>query len=551
MNTSKYVIGLDFGTDSVRALIVRALNGFEEASSVSYYKRWGRHMYCDAAKNQFRHHPLDYLESMQEAVVNALRSLPEGTGENVIGIGVDTTGSTPAPIDKEGNILALRQDLKDNPNAMFILWKDHTALKEAGDINKAAKSSNVDYTKYEGGVYSSEWFWAKMLHIIKEDTIVRETAYSWVELCDWIPAVLTGNTLPDKVKRSRCAAGHKAMWHKDWKGLPPDDFLSSIDPLLKEVRSRLYDKTYTSDKSAGRLTKEWTNKLGLNKNTVVTVGAFDVHMGAVGAGIKEKVFVKVLGTSCCDVTVGPKKKDEKLICGICGQVDGSVIPDLIGYEAGQSSFGDVYAWFKSILSWPLKNILEKISPELSNETEDKIIKEIEKEAQKLSPDDSHLICLDWLNGRRTPYADQNLKGAVSGLSLGADAVKIYRSLVESTAFGSKAIIDRFTDEGIEIDEVVAIGGISIKSPLVMQILSDVLDMPVKVLKSTQAVALGAAIFASVAAGYYKDIAEAQERMASKTLKTYNPIPQNAKIYKKLYEKYKDIGSLLEESLRSL
>ncbi|MCL6087949.1 MAG: ribulokinase, partial [Actinobacteria bacterium] len=416
MNTSKYVIGLDFGTDSVRALIVRALNGFEEASSVSYYKRWGRHMYCDAAKNQFRHHPLDYLESMQEAVVNALRSLPEGTGENVIGIGVDTTGSTPAPIDKEGNILALRQDLKDNPNAMFILWKDHTALKEAGDINKAAKSSNVDYTKYEGGVYSSEWFWAKMLHIIKEDTIVRETAYSWVELCDWIPAVLTGNTLPDKVKRSRCAAGHKAMWHKDWKGLPPDDFLSSIDPLLKEVRSRLYDKTYTSDKSAGRLTKEWTNKLGLNKNTVVTVGAFDVHMGAVGAGIKEKVFVKVLGTSCCDVTVGPKKKDEKLICGICGQVDGSVIPDLIGYEAGQSSFGDVYAWFKSILSWPLKNILEKISPELSNETEDKIIKEIEKEAQKLSPDDSHLICLDWLNGRRTPYADQNLKGAVSGLS---------------------------------------------------------------------------------------------------------------------------------------
>ncbi|MCL4385502.1 MAG: ribulokinase, partial [Cyanobacteria bacterium] len=516
MSQEKYVIGLDFGTDSVRAVLVNAANGFEEATSVSNYRRWSQGKYSDPAKNMFRQHPLDYLESMQEVIVNTLKLMPEGTSDNVIAIGVDTTGSTPAPIDRDGLVLALRKEFKDNPNAMFILWKDHSAVEEAELINKKAKQyPEVDYTKYEGGVYSSEWFFSKILHIIREDRSVREAAYSWVELCDWIPSVLTGNTKPENIKRSRCAAGHKAMWHKDWQGLPPDDFFSFIDPLLKGIRDRLYEKTYTSDISAGSLTKQWADKLGLNENTQVTVGAFDVHMGVVAAGIKEGVFVKVLGTSCCDIAIGPKQEKEKLIPGICGQVDGSVIPGMIGYEAGQSSFGDVYAWFKNILSWPLKNILKNtallskdIADKLSSEIEDKIIKEIEEQAQKISPKDTSLVSLDWLNGRRTPYADQKLKGAVLGLTLGTDAVKIYRSLVEATVFGSKAIIERFTDEGIIIKEVVAIGGISQKSPLVMQILSDVLDMPVKVASSSQAVALGAAIFASVAAGYYKNIYEA-------------------------------------------
>lgn len=560
MNQEKYVIGLDFGTDSVRAVLVNAGNGFEAATSVSNYKRWGQGKYSDAQKNQFRHHPLDYLQSMEEVIINTLKLMPEDTFRNVIGIGVDTTGSTPGPIDKDGKVLALREDFMENPNAMFVLWKDHTAVKEAELINKKARAweGGPDYTKYEGGVYSSEWFWAKMLHIIKEDSKVRETAYSWVELCDWIPAVLTGSEKPQNIKRSRCAAGHKAMWHKDWGGLPPDDFLAFIDPMLKGMRERLYSETYTSDKSAGSLTKEWADRLGLTENTAVTVGAFDVHMGVVGAQIKEKVFVKVVGTSCCDIAIGPKQKKEKLISGICGQVDGSVIPGMIGYEAGQSSFGDVYAWFISILSWPLVNILKDtdiiskdIAVKLSADVGDKIIKKIEEEAEKLSPKDSTLISLDWLNGRRTPYADQKLKGAIIGLSLGTNAIKLYRSLVEATAFGSKAIVDRFTKEGIEIEEVVAIGGISQKSPLVMQILSDVLDMPVKVVKSSQAVALGASIFGAVAAGYYKDIYEAQKQMASKFLKVYNPIPENAIIYKSLYGKYIEAGSVLESLLKGL
>jgi L-ribulokinase len=560
MSQDKYSIGLDFGTDSVRAVIVNVANGNEEAASVSDYKRWSQGLYCNPSKNQFRHHPLDYLESMQEVIRGALNLMPPGTSENIIAIGVDSTGSTPAPLDKEGNILALNKEFADNPNGMFILWKDHTSVNEAAQINRAAKSSkdNIDYTKYEGGVYSSEWFWAKILHTIKNDAKVREAAYSWIELCDWVPAVLTASTKPQDIKRGRCAAGHKAMWHKDWNGLPPNDFLKFIDPLLDGLRDRLFEKTYTSDTSAGTLSGEWAQKLGLNKSVAVTVGAFDVHMGAVGANIKESVFVKVLGTSCCDVAVGKKEKDEKLIAGICGQVDGSIIPGMLGYEAGQSSFGDVYAWFRSILSWPLKNILSNtkivskdIAQKLIKETESSILREIESQAEKLSPNESNIISLDWLNGRRTPYADQKLKGAIIGLSLGTDAVKMYKSLVEATAFGSKAIIDRFSEDGVNFKEVVAIGGIAQKSSLVMQVLSDVLDMPVKVVKSSQAVALGAAIFGAVAAGYYKNLDEAQEKMASKALKVYYPIPANAEVYKKLYEKYKDAGGLLENLLQNL
>jgi L-ribulokinase len=560
MSLEKYSIGLDFGTDSVRAVIVNIASGTEEATSVSGYKRWSQQKYCNPSKNQFRHHPLDYIESMQEVIRGALDLMPPGARDNIIAIGVDTTGSTPAPVDKEGNVLALNKEFAQNPDAMFILWKDHTAVDEAEIINKAARSNkdNVDYTKYEGGVYSSEWFWAKILHTIKNDSKVRDAAYSWIELCDWVPSILTGNTTPGDIKRSRCAAGHKAMWHKDWNGLPPNDFLKFIDPLLDGLRARLYDKTYTSDNAFGNLSGEWAEKLGLSQKVAVTVGAFDVHMGAVGANIKEHVLVKVLGTSCCDVAVGKIQKNEKLIAGICGQVDGSIVPGMIGYEAGQSSFGDVFAWFRSILSWPIKNILadseiinKETAGKLIKETEAKILREIENKAEKIDPKESSIISLDWLNGRRTPYADQKLKGAIIGLSLGTDAVKMFKSLVEATAFGSKAIIDRFFEEGLELNEVVAIGGIAQKSSLVMQILSDVIDMPVKVVKSSQAVALGAAIFGAVAAGCYKDISEAQEKMAGRILAVYNPIPANVKKYKKLYAKYKDAGRLLEGLLQNL
>ncbi len=549
----KYVIGLDFGTDSVRALIVEVETGEEVATHVSNYKRWCSGKYQDPSKNMFRHHPLDYIEALEEVIRESIKQISEVPIENIIGIGIDTTGSTPAPVDREGIVLSLKEGFNENPNAMFILWKDHTAIDEADMINNIAKSwGGTDFTKYSGGVYSSEWFFSKILHILREDLKVRNSVYSWVELADWIPAILTGNINPLKLKRSRCAAGHKAMWHSEWEGLPPEEFLIKVDPLLEGLRSRLYTNTYTSDTAAGTLTKEWAEKLGLNANIAVTVGAFDPHMGAVGGQISEGIFVKVLGTSCCDMAVGPKTMDEKLIAGICGQVDGSIIPGMLGYEAGQSSFGDVYAWFKDILSWPLTEILpdlkivdKKTAVLISGEIQDKIIRKIEEVAEKISPEETGLIALDWLNGRRTPFADQKLKGAIAGLSLGSTAPKIYRALVEATAFGSRAIIERFKEDNLKINEVVAIGGIPKKSPLVMQILADVLNIPVKVAKSSQAVALGAAIFGAVASGYYKNIFEAQGKMSSKFLKTYYPEKKRVKVYDKLYRLYIEFGKKLE------
>lgn len=551
MSGKKFVIGLDFGTDSVRSIIVDVENGEEIATHVSNYFRWGEGKYTDASKNQFRHHPLDYMESLEEAIKGALNKSPDGTPENIIGIGIDTTGSTPAPVDNDGTVLALKDSFKDNPNAMFVLWKDHTAVEEAQKINEVARSwGGTDYTVYSGGVYSSEWLFSKILHILKNDKDIAKAAYSWVELADWVPAILTGNVDPRDIKRSRCAAGHKAMWNSSWGGLPSEEFLVTVDPVLKGLRERLYTDTYTSDTSAGGLISEWAKKLGIPEGIAVTVGAFDPHMGAVGAGITNKTFVKVIGTSCCDMAVAPSDEvGEKTVAGICGQVDGSIIPGLIGFEAGQSSFGDVYAWFKDVLMWPVENLLD--DDKKKAEINEKLISGLSEKAEKIKPSDTGLIALDWLNGRRTPYADQKLKGAIAGLSLGTDAPRIFRALVEATAFGSRAIIERFVEDGVKIDQIVAIGGIPQKSPLVMQILADVLDMPVKVASSFQAVALGASVFAAVASGYYKDIYQAQEKMASGFLKTYNPIKENVETYTKLYGLYKKLGSQVEDILREV
>jgi L-ribulokinase len=552
----KYVIGLDFGTDSVRAIIVNAGTGEEEAGSVSYYPRWADGKYCRSDHNQFRQHPLDYLESMEEAIKGALKNHKRDIAGEVIAIGVDTTGSTPCPVDKEGIPLAMREEFKDNPNAMFILWKDHTAVREAEEINKLAKTwDGEDFTKYEGGVYSSEWFWAKILHILREDNKVKEAAFSWVEHCDWITATLSGETDPLIIKRSRCAAGHKAMWHQDWGGLPDEEFLVRLDPLLKGIKNRLYTETYTSDQKAGDLSPEWAEKLGLNEGIAITVGAFDAHMGAVGGEIREKTLVKIMGTSTCDVIIAPYDViGDKLIEGICGQVDGSVVPGTIGLEAGQSAFGDVYAWFKNLLSWPLDSILtsrKEINSSVVEEIKDQILIKLTEEAEKLTIEETGLLALDWLNGRRTPFADQTLKGVIIGLTLGTTAAKIFRSLVEATAFGARAINEQFIKEGVEIDQLIAIGGISQKNDFVMQITADVLNKPIKVATSEQTCALGAAMFGAVAAGLYSNIQEAQNKMGSGFSRTYKPDQEQAKRYDQLYQQYINLGEKLEEELRKL
>ncbi len=536
---SKYVIGLDYGSDSCRALIVDASNGNEMATSVKYYPRWMEGKYCDPSKNQYRQHPLDYIEVLEASVKEALAKCDPSVAKNVVGISFDTTGSTPALTDENGTPLALLPEYAENPNAMFILWKDHTAVAEADEVNELARKWAIDYTKYEGGIYSSEWVWAKVLHVLRQDKTLKPKAYSWVEYCDWLPAILTGETKPEVIKRSRCASGHKAMWHPDWNGLPPEGFLTDLGPELAGMRDHLFTDTYTSDVPAGKLTAEWAAKLGLSTDVVVGVSAFDCHMGAVGAEIGQNTLVRVIGTSTCDIIVSSYKDMEgKLIPGICGQVDGSVIPGLVGLEAGQSSFGDVYAWFKNVLAWPLQFIGDK---DLQKTIEDKIIPALSEEAMKIPSDEWTIIATDWLNGRRTPDADQNVKATITGLNLGSSAPRIFRALVEATAFGSRAIADRFIENGIEIKEVIGIGGVAKKSPFVMQTMADVMNMPIKVARAEQCVALGAAMFAATASGIYASVEDAKKAMGQGFEKVYYPIKENVEIYNRLYNSYLKIG----------
>ncbi len=542
----QYVIGLDYGSDSARALIVDVVTGEEMASSVKYYPRWMEGKYCVPAKNQYRQHPKDYLEVMEATITEALAQCDASVAENVVGISFDTTGSTPALTDGNGTPLAMLPEFEENPDAMFILWKDHTAVKEADEINELARKWDVDFTKYEGGIYSSEWVWAKVLHTLRKDEAVKDAAVSWIEYCDWLPAVLTGKTAIKEVKRSRCAAGHKALWHTDWNGLPPEEFLVELGPELKGLRENLFEDTYTSDEAFGNLTPEWADKLGLSTDVVIGVSAFDAHMGAVGAEIEANTFVRIMGTSTCDIMVSPESElGDKLIPGICGQVDGSVIPGMVGLEAGQSAFGDVYAWFKNVLAWPLQFIDDK---DQAKAIEDKIIPALSEEAMKIPLEESTVLATDWLNGRRTPDATQNVKGTITGLNLGSTAPRIFRALVEATAFGSKAIVQRFLDNGVKVDQVVAIGGVAKKSDFVMQTLADVLGMPIKVARSEQSVALGAAMFAAVASGVHPNIAAAQKAMGQGFEKEYDPIAANVEAYKALYEKYLTLGAFTEKEL---
>ncbi len=424
----KAVIGIDFGTDSVRALIVDAATGQELGAHVFYYPRWKKGLYCDPGKNQWRQHPLDYIEGLEQSVLGAIQLCGAEVTKAIVGISIDTTGSTPIAVDHTGTPLSLLPGLETNPHAMFILWKDHTAVQEAAEINTLAKNWHTDYTQYEGGIYSSEWFWAKILKISREDREVLHKTYSWVEHCDFIPFLLTGGSDIRSMKRSRCAAGHKALWHPSWGGLPPNEFFTTLDPILNGLRDRLYQDSYTSDIVAGHLSDEWALRLGLSTNVVVSVGAFDAHMGAVGGQIKPYYLSKVMGTSTCDILVAPNQLKEKLVRGVCGQVDGSVIPGMLGLEAGQSGFGDIYAWFVRILSYSVKEfivasavIAEDLKDQLIEESADQLMKTLSKDAAQVPLGSGGVLSLDWMNGRRTPDANQMLKGVISGLHLGSEA----------------------------------------------------------------------------------------------------------------------------------
>ncbi len=555
MESSPLVIGIDFGTDSVRTAIFDTADGSEVSSAVAEYRRWSEGLYCDPLANRYRQHPLDYIEGLESSIRRALQEAPADTADRIVGLSMDTTGSTPVATDLSGAPLALTEGFEENPNAMFVLWKDHTAVAEAEEINHTAGTwGGDDFTRYSGGIYSSEWFWSKMLHILRADTVVQAAARSWIEHCDWMPALLTGNSDALTIRRSRCAAGHKAMWHDSFDGLPSDEFLRQVDPLLAGAREHLFRETWTIDVPAGQLTEEWAGRLGLPAGITVGMGALDAHLGAVGAEIAPHILSKVMGTSTCDMLVTPAGEiGDRTVRGICGQVDGSIIPGMVGMEAGQSAFGDVYAWFRELLAWPLEACLPESGltgedrEEVIVTTMKRILPRLSEEAARLPVDEGGIIALDWLNGRRTPDADQTLKGALAGLALGSDAPRIFRALVEATAFGARAIVERFRDEGVRIDGVIALGGIPKRSSFVMQVISDVLGVPIRVARAEQAAALGSAMAAATAAGVHGSIEAAQKAMGSGFDAEYRPDRENAQRYRSMYDRYRELGVFMDGS----
>lgn len=545
--SASYVIGVDFGTDSVRSIIVDTRNGNEIAASVFYYPRWKDGLYCNPSQSQFRQHPQDYIDGLEFTIRQCLQLAGNNIAPYIKAISVDTTGSTPVAVDETGTPLALLPAFKDNPNAMFVLWKDHTAIAEAARINSVAATFPENYLRYVGGIYSSEWFWAKLLRIWRVDEAVRNATYSWVEHCDWIPFLLTGGKHASQIRRGVCAAGHKALYAEAFGGLPPDNFFTAIDPLLKGVTKRLFNETFTSSEAAGNLSAAWAERLGLNTGVVIGIGAFDAHMGAVGGQIEPYHLSKVMGTSTCDMLVAPLDEvKDTLVKGICGQVPGSVIPGMMGMEAGQSAFGDAYAWFSNVLSWPLQNLFQQSSnPEIAaliKEANAKMIAELSRQAAAIVPDENSEWGIDWLNGRRTPDADQSLKGTLTGLNLASDAPRIFRAVAEATCFGAKAIVERFEREGVPVKGLIGIGGVAKKSPFIMQMMADVMNMPIRIHRSEQTCALGAAMFGATAAGIFPKVEDAMQAMGQGFETVYTPDQQRTGLYEDRYRKYKALGA---------
>jgi len=534
---SNYAIGLDYGTNSCRALIVDLSDGAELASSVFNYPTGEAGVIVDIADpNLARQNPADYVQGAETTIVDAIKKanaeFPEFSEKNIIGIGIDTTGSSPLPVDKNGTPLSFQDIFKDNPAAYVWLWKDHTSYQQALEITEKAAVMHPEYLDKIGGTYSSEWFWSKVWNIAKNHPDVFDATYSFVEICDWIPAVLAGDTNPGNIKRSVCAAGHKAMFNDQWAGLPDEEFLNSLHPKLGDLRKRLFSTAYPAEESIGTLSDEWAEKLGLSNQVTIAVGAFDAHMGAVGAGVKVGTLVKILGTSTCDVMVWPNKEKLADIPGVCGIVDGSVKGGYFGIEAGQSAVGDIFLWF-----------VNNLVPDTYGKNMDEKFDNLQKEAAKLKPGESGLLALDWNNGNRTILVDVRLTGLMLGQTLHTKPHEIYRALVEATAFGALAIIDRIEEHGVNIDEVVNCGGLAAKNTLLMQIYADITNRPMKVSQSDQTPALGAALFAAVAAGKIKggyDSVEAAQQAMTGTRQVYNPISENHSVYKKLYQLYKQI-----------
>jgi L-ribulokinase len=528
----RFSIGVDYGTNSVRALVVDAADGSEVGTHVYDYPSGEAGILLDPKDpNLARQNPADYIEGFYVSVRRALQAAKKTPGfevGHVIGIGVDTTGSTPIPVDAAGMPLALQPEFRDHLAAHAWLWKDHTSHAEAAEITAKAARHKDKYLSKCGGTYSSEWYWSKILHCRRHAPQVFRAASAWVELADFIPGFLTGNTDPRTVQRGVCAAGHKAMYNDLWGGLPSERFLASLDGDLVPVRRHYADRAVPADHLAGHLTAEVAKRVGLPSGIPVAVGAFDAHMGAVGAGIKPGTLVKIIGTSTCDMMVAPMDRPLPDIPGLCGIVPGSIIPGMYGLEAGQSAVGDIFNWFVNRLT-PARYTAQG-DPHTN----------LTREAERLLPGESGLLALDWNNGNRTILVDPLLTGLLIGQTLHTSAPEIYRALVEATAFGALTIINRFEEYGVNVKEVVNCGGIAEKNPFVMQIYADVCNRPMKISRSPQTCALGAAIFGAVVGGAYKKVGRAQRKMTGVKSEVFRPVKMHAQAYAELYKLYKQL-----------
>ena len=527
--SDQYTIGLDYGTNSVRALIVNTANGAEVAAAVWIYSHGTQGVILGRDPNLARQHPADYLTgaetTIKQALATAKKSVKGFKADQVIGIGVDTTGSTPLPVGADGQPLVFLKKFAKNPAALAWLWKDHTAIAEAAEITALAKKMRPQYLAKCGGTYSSEWFFSKILKCLRAAPEVFNAAHSWIELSDFVPAALTDTLHPDKFTAGICAAGHKAMYSAAWGGYPDAEFLSRLDPKLGALRDRLPKRVLAVDSAVGILTADWAKRTGLPAGIPVTVGAFDAHTGAIGAGVKPGTLVKIIGTSTCDISVRVNTAELADIPGVCGIVDGSVVPGYFGIEAGQSAVGDMFNW--------LVNYIQPHGAKYSHGV-------LNEEAVKLKPGESGLLALDWNNGNRTILVDQQLTGLLVGQTLYTTPPEMYRALVEATAYGALTIINRYEEYGVKIDEVVNCGGIAEKSALVMQTYADITGRPMKISRSAQTCALGSAIAAAVVAGAHKDFATAQKKMTGLKPKVYKPNPKAHAVYKQLYALYKQL-----------
>jgi L-ribulokinase len=526
--SAQYAIGLDYGTNSVRALVVDTANGREVATAVWGYEHGEAGVILSRDPNLARQHPADYIKgaevTIKKAIAEAKKAVKGFSADQIVGIGVDTTGSTPLPVDAKGQPLAFDKRFAKNPAAMAWLWKDHTGVAEAVEITALARKIRPRYLAKCGGTYSSEWFWSKILHCLRTSPKVFNAAHSWVELADYVPAALTGTEAPARLTAGICAAGHKAMYNKNWGGYPDKEFLSQLGPKLGELRDRLCPRVRAIDSAVGGLTAGWSRKSGLPAGIPVAVGAFDAHLGAVGSGVTPGVLVKIIGTSTCDISVWPNTENLADVPGLCGIVNGSVLPGYFGLEAGQSAVGDIFNWFV--------NYLQPGGKKAGSH------EELTKGAAKLKPGESGLLALDWNNGNRTILVDQRLTGLLVGQTLYTTPAEIYRALIEATAYGALTIINRFEEYGVKVEQVLNCGGIAEKSPLVMQIYADVTGRPMKISRSAQTCALGAAIAGAVVAGAHKDFASAQKAMTGLKPRVFRPDPKAHAVYRGLYALYK-------------